>query len=200
MHCQPHHRCVMIANRAHLWVAKTPPQPFFDANKGKEVLKGDKGRVRGQILRLKSNARCLASYTFPKVHPGGLRFDCCLVFRNSNCPSPEITFCLRYTIFSTAPPCETRNYRGHFPSWLNLTRSDVKPEAVAYREFPISRAEEASGPNTLCSLAGYVGGSDWADQISGFRQRDWLPLAGEFKRERWPPGIEFRGPSLESSC
>ncbi len=99
-------------------MAETPPQSSLDAYQGEEVLKEDKARVRGQILRLKSNIQCSPGFTsnicFAMFHPGGLRFDWYLVFCNSNCTSPETTFRLLYAIVSIVSQCETRTLWGCF--------------------------------------------------------------------------------------
>ena len=118
MHYQQHHDQVMTVNRAHLQVAETPPQSFFDAYKGKEVLKEDKARVRSQILRLKSNIQRSSGFTsnicFAMFHLGGLRFDWYVVFCNSNCTSPETTFRLLYAIVSTVLRRENQGLSGLF--------------------------------------------------------------------------------------
>lgn len=141
MHDQQHQDDVMAINRAHLQVAKTSPQSLLDADQGEEVLKQDKARVRGQVLRFESNIQRGPGFTsnigFAMFHLSGLRLDWHVVLVNVHCTNRETTFYHSCALTSHLAQCACSNNRATLLLWLNLTGSELKLHAVLARKYCI---------------------------------------------------------------
>ena len=94
----------MAVNRAALQVAKTSPQSLLYADQAEKVLKQNKTRVRGQILRFEANIKSGPGFTsnsgFAMFHLSGLLLDWRVVLGNVHCTNLETTFYLSCALAS----------------------------------------------------------------------------------------------------
>ena len=98
MHDQQHHDHVVAINPAPIQMAKTTPQSFLEADLSEEMLKQNKPRVRGQVLRLKAHIQIRSRFTsnsrLAMFHVSGLCRDWHVVLVDVHCTNREATFLL----------------------------------------------------------------------------------------------------------
>jgi hypothetical protein len=138
MYHQQHHDHVMAVNRAALQVAKTSLQSLLDADQAEKVLKQDKTRVGGQVLRFESNIQSGPGFTsnsgFAMFHLGGLLLDWHVVFVNVHCTNPETTFRFSCALVSQLAQYASSNDGATLLLWLNPTASELNPHVVLSRK------------------------------------------------------------------
>lgn len=129
---------MVSVNRICLQVTKTSPQLFFEPYVREEALKKNQTLVRGQVLRLESNIQSGSGFTsncgFAMFHISGFPVGWYVVLVNVYCTNAETTF-LFYVCMSMKGSMYSAFQDGDIPTWLNFTRSELKPHAVLMEKY-----------------------------------------------------------------